>query len=708
MFDAPASKKVQDGDGALGPYSPVHAALQGCCDHSFADLSEIDVGRSDFLAYDINEKNGLLKWLGPVYDPNEARAASRNSSSDSSRGSSGSSWGGSSADSKRKNKKPHEEEEPPRWVVANVLYQGADGMSSSEIPFPEGTIPKYWLRPFGELLLHGKAPRPGSFGVAYVVLANPDGSLMHRLQFGQVLGMKNGRYIFWAPHLGRKANAPGTILLSPARFAPVFVDEETGHMLPKVQWVYDAAKHARVPEPEKASTKTQKSEPRQASVKERLSTNLVDRLKQTADTCHRRSDATGLVKELESTLQSEQKARKAQQTPHKLEASILKQTEEEESARRARAEVLRRQLESTQKLLQNKDPSCAHDIRELLAQEEADRCRHRAARYAMLLGDVALRKTIEREKEWDARRAISTLIASSEENLDQADPVARKRWRQAADGLKGCSVKILAPSERNRALPKSLVRSEMEAASMGHGFSKAAEEKLLRDCTGTTSLKLIKALLQNKGDEHDVHEWEEIKESLSGEKGTRASRSRALHCEQTIDALVRAVRTKGCREVLLEALRKAGVKSNRADSASDLGKLFSLKVKAARKGGRVEALRAFQDSLRDERVHGCLDALDLPDLEEEVVPPVVSDPPGDEEGHPEKALSKEEEAMLKSCDYLDEASEELVDKIMQASSHDAAQRKSALEELLKRLSQTNVPDTLACKAAVETMHASLH
>ena len=706
-FSAPASQKVQDGDAALGPYSPIRAALQRCCDHSFAELSNINASRSDYLAYDIDEKNGLLKWLGPLYDANEERATSRTGSPNSSshgssissshRSSGGSSRGSSSSERKKKTSG----ESSPEWVVADVLHDGSDGKSSKDLTFSDEKLPKYWIRPFGELLLHGKTPHPGAFGVAYVIVANPDGSQRHRMQFGQVLGMKDGRYIFWAPHPGRKENAPGRILIPATRFAPAFVDEKKGQLLPKVKWAYDASKHADVPTSAKTTAKTDKESSRRVSSEARLSEKLVSRLRRAAGTCRVHMDAKELVKELESTLQSEEKQRKALRKPRKSEAAGLQKIMEEESKWRERAGTLRRQLKSTRKLLQNEDPSCAQDLQELLVQEEADRCRHDALD-AVLAEDVALRKTIERGQEWEARRAISSLIASYEEKY-QSDPVAREIVRTWADDLKKCSVKILAPSERDRPLPKSLVRSEMEAATKGHGFSKAAEEKLLKDCKGSKSVRLIKALLQNKGEEHDLDEWNEIRESLAEEKAGRATRFRATQCENTIDALVTSVQTKGCREVLLEALRKVGVRSNRDDSAQDLGKLFSLKVRAAQKGGRVELIRTFQDLMHDEKVAACLDALDLPDL---AIPHIGSSHPSEVHEEPLKAYSKEQEGIIKACASLnDEESEALVDKIMQTSD-DKTRTKIELEELLKRLSQITAPEVAACKASVERMHAA--
>jgi len=699
-FAAPASQKVQDGDAALGPYSPIRATLQRCCDHSFAELSNINASRSDYLAYDIDEKTGLLKWLGPLYDANEDRAASRSGSSNSSsRGSSGGSSGGSSS-SQRKTKAP--EKSSPEWVVADVLHDGNDEKSSKDISFSEEKLPKYWIRPFGELLLHGKTPHPGAFGVAYVVVANPNGSLKHRMQFGQVLGMKDGRYIFWAPHPGRKENVPGRILIPATRFAPAFVDEKKGQLLPKVKWAYDASKHADVPTSAKTTAKTQKESSHRASSETRLSDKLVSRLRRAAGACRKHMDAKELVKELESVLESEEKQRKALRKPRKSGAAGLQKIMEEESKWRERAGTLRRQLKSTRKLLQNKDPACAQDVEELLAQEEADRCRHNALD-AVPAEDVSLRKTIEHGQEWEARRAISSLIASYEQKLDQSDPAARKTLRTWADDLKKCSVKILAPSERDRPLPKSLVRSEMEAATKGHGFSKAAEEKLLKDCKGSESERLIEALLQNKGKEHDVDEWNEIRESLAEEKAGRATRFRAMQCEKTIDALVKSVQTKGCREVLLEALRKAGVRSNRGDSAQDLGKLFSLKVRAAQKGGRVELLRTFQGVMHDEKVPACLDALDLPDL---ATPDIGSSHPSEVHEEPMRAYSKEEEGIIKACASLnDEESEAIVDKIMQTSD-DKIRTKLELEKLSKRLSQIEAPEVAACKASVERMHAA--
>ena len=707
-FAAPASQKVQDGDAALGPYSPIRTTLQRCCDHSFAELSNIKASHSDYLAYDIDEKNGLLKWLGPLYDANEDRAASRSGSSNSSsQGSSNfssqeSSGGSSRGSSSSERKKKTSEKSSPEWVVADVLHDGSDGKSSKDISFSDEKLPKYWIRPFGELLLHGKTPPPGAFGVAYVIVANPDGSLKHRMQFGQVLGMKDGRYIFWAPHPGRKENAPGRILIPATRFAPAFVDEKKGQLLPKVKWAYDASKHADFPTSAKTTTKTQKESSHRASSEARLSEKLVSRMRRAVSTCRTHMDAKELVKELEVTLQSEKKQREALRKPRKSEAAGLQKIMEEESKWRERAGTLRRQLKSTRTLLQNKDPACAQDIQELLAQEEADRCRHDALD-VVLAEDVALRKTIERGQEWEARRAISSLLASYEEKLDQSDPVARETLRTWADDLKKCSVKILAPSERDRPLPKSLVRSEMEAATKGHGFSKAAEEKLLKDCKGSKSERLIKALLQNKGKEHDVDEWDEIRESLAEEKAGRATRIRATQCETTIDALVTSVQTKGCREVLLEALHKAGVRSNRDDSAQDLGKLFSLKVRAAQKGGRVEVLRTFQDVLRDEKVPVCLEALDLPDLD---IPDVGSSHSSEVHEEPLKAYSKEQEGIIKACASLnDEESEALVDQIMQTS-YDKTRTKLELEELLKRLSQITAPEVAACKASVERMHAA--
>jgi hypothetical protein len=671
-----------------------------------ADLSKIDAGHSEYLAYDIDEKTGLLKWLGPLYD------ASRNGSKDSSSSSTDSSSGStdssgrssgkwSTSSSNRKKRSP--EKSSPEWVVADVLHDGGDG---KDIAFAEEELPKYWIRPFGELLLHGKTPLAGTFGVAYVVLSNPDGSLRHRLQFGQVLGVKDGRYIFWAPHPGHKENAPGRILLPATRFAPAFVDAKKGQTLPKVKWAYDAAKDADVPKSEKTSAKkTEKPSSHRASSEETLSEKMVNRFRRAASTCRAHMDAKELVKELKSTLQSEEKQRKALKKPRELDAAALKKITEEESTWRDRAEILRRQMKSTRKMLQNKDPACARDIEELLAQEAADRCRHNALD-AVLAEDVALRKTIERGEEWEARRAISSLIASYEEKLDQSDPSARETLRAWADDLKKCAAKILAPSERDRALPKSLVRGEMEAAAKGHGFSKAAEAKLLKDCKGSKSEKLIKALLQNKGREHDVHEWEEIRESLSEEKAARATRIRAVQCESTIDALVTSVQTKGCREVLLEALRKTGVRSNRDDSAQDLGKLFALKVRAAQKGGRVELLRTFQDVLQDARVPACLDALDLPDLEFPRIDASDASDGSEEHEEPVKTYSKEQEEIIKACASLnDEESETLIDKIIQ-SSDDKAQRKIDLEELLKRLSQITAPEATSCKASVERMNAA--
>ena len=701
-FTTPESQHVQDINGALGRFSPIYDSLQQCCDHANMKVSRVDAKHSDRLAYSFHEKTGLLKWLGPVYDANKSLEEANNQSSNSGSGESSRSSRGKGMSSGRAEQETQAETDAPEWVVADVL-QGRDaGDSLKDVTFAENELPRYWIRPFGELLYRGKTPRAGSFGVAYVVSKTLNGTLAHHLQFGQVLGTEKGRYIFWAPHLGDTMHRPVRVLLSPSRFAPALVDKHLKMMLPKVKWAYDGTKHAEIqtlhPKTVKPTKKTSR-ETTVASTEETLSEKMKVRFARAAKTCQPHMDAEKLIEEMKSKLESERGKRKSLQKSHTIDASTLKSITDNETALRSRIGVIRNQVESTMKLLKNTNPTCSKDIQELLAQEEADRCRHDALD-SIPIDDTAIRETIKRGKEWDARRAIKSLLFSYREKLDHSDPSNREVLREWEDNLKACSAKILAPSERNRPLPKSLVRSEMAAVSEGHGFSKAAEEKLLRDCQGVKSLKLVKALLQNKEHEHDIHEWEEIKQSLSAEKLERATRIGALQCEQTVDALVKSVQTKGCRDVLLEALRKIGTKTNRTDSANDLGELFSLKVVAAQKSGKIETMPSLKEALKNEKLLTCLSDLDLPDID-------GHDSEKSSHQDREEPYSTDHTAFFKSCDHInDEYMETRIALIMQNSHAKKPEEKTALEELLKRLSDlqySEVSKVSTCKAAAEKL-----
>jgi hypothetical protein len=697
VFTTPESLRVQGGDDALGPYSPIRTTLKQCCDHAFVDLSDATARQSEKLAYDIHEKSGLLKWLGPVYDANAARKGSGN------RGSSSSSSGSSIRSSEQyeqdeRRMSDRETGAPEEVVVADMLHN--KGGEMREVTFAEGHYPRYFIRPFGDLLHRGKTPRPKSFGVAYVRVVDTAGFEDHRFQFGQVLGLKNNRYVFWAPHLLDKTNAPGSILLSPGRFAPVFIDEKLGLTFPKVRWAYDETRQAAasvVPKPVKSSSERKEPTTPSKTQEDALSDKMSSRLRRVRATCRSHMDAKELIEDLKSNLKSEQRQRESRRKPSNLDRFALEEIRKKEDAWSARVAILRRQLVSTRELLLTTDSTCSKDIDELLAQEEADRCRHDAVDL-IDPNEVALRKTIERGEEGQARRAIQTFLASHGDMFDRT--LGRNK-------LKECSAKILAPWERERAFPESLVRLEMEAASKGLGFSRAAEAKLLRDCRGSKSMKLIETLLKNKAKrdvehgwrEHDKHDWEQIKENLTREKSARTTRTDALLCEKSIDALLKSARTQACRDVLFEALRKTGVKSDRNASASDLGKLFSLKVRAAREaareGKKTEVLRVFQESLSDERVHGCLDALDLPDLSA----------PHVEEKQVIAPYSQEVEKLLISCEALnDEVSEMIIGKIMQ-SLNEKVLRDAALRELLERLRQLTSREVPSCKAAAERMLA---
>jgi len=691
VFSRPESLKVSGGNGALGPHSPIRTSLQRCCDSSLEDFSKSTPGLSEYLAYDIDKNNGLLEWLGPVYNTNERNDGSSRSSSKSSNSSSNYRY-------LSEGSKQVDEKEATEWAVADILHEE----NKEKITFPNEEPPKYWIRPFGELLFHNKKPQPRSYGVAYVVKREADGSDTHHLQFGQVIKVeKNGRYKFWAPHL--VTNVPGSISLDARRFAPAFVDATTE--VPKVEWGYTEEPtpkpiptpnlHAAKSKKQSSSNATEIKEKSSNTTKEKLSKLMVDRLMRAARTCRSRdgkknTTARNLIKQMESTLESEQGLRKSMRESKGFDASKLKPLLDKESKWQGLVENLRLQLKSVRDLLKDENPRCSQDIQELLAQDEADRCRHNALDY-VLPEDSGIREAIEHGEEPEARRAISTLISSYGRRLDHEDPRLKKVWE---DGLQGCSAKILAPEERNRPLPDSMIKMELEATSMGHGFSKVLEEKLLRDCKGTTSSKLIEAILRNPNKGYNVHEWKEIKESLSSEKKIRATTVKALQCEKSIDTLTRSVLVKGCREVLLEALRKVGFKSTRTESAHDLGKLFSLKVVAAQKAGSVYELRSLQDSLRNEKIHSCLDDLDLKDLAS------GKSTHADPKVHEHTA---EDLMLFQSCEPVSSLEVETsIQKVMQNSGN-IEEKLLELNKLSLILDRIQTTEKKPCKEAVERL-----
>ena len=679
---------MRDVNGALGSFSPLHRSLKSCCAHSFADLSAVEAEHSEKLAYAIHESTGLLKWLGPVFDPNETSAEERRSSSTGS-------------SSRGKNEKPKKGVE--ELVVADMLRTRDTGSALKEVTFSGEKGPRHWIRPFGELLYRGKTPRPGSFGVAYVVSKKPDGSLLHYMQFGQVLETDGrGRYVFWAPHIQDPSRAPSRISLHPSRFAPVLIDEQEGMTLPKVTWAFNGGERTEKNSSKKiASTDSSKKKEETSSKEDALSNDMIRRLIRAAHTCEHRMDAKELLNEVMAALKSESGQRSILHKGSKLNAASLKEISDSAKALKQRMYTIRKQVEATREQLKHEDPTCAKDLQEVLVQEEADRCRHDA--FGQIgQENVALRKTVLHGNEWEARRAIASLIASYGDVLDEEkSPSEKKTLRDWEDYMKRCQVKILAPNERNRALPALLVRAEMEAASGGYGFSKAAEAKLLNDCSQVKSSKIIRSLLRDKKLEHNVHEWEEIKNGLAEEKTSSKTRIHAILCENSIDALVESVRTKGCRELLLEALRKTGSRPDRSDNATDLGKHFSLKVVAVQKSQNLESLRSIKEVLKNSKIHDCLDALHLPDLDLREEDEIKAREEGNDSATT-SPFSPDEAAFLKSCGKIDdEAIELLLPKVLGG---DAAQKKTALQDLLKHLQEVAPSNsTQSCKVATEKL-----
>lgn len=689
VFTTPESKLVRNDNGALGSFSPLHRSLESCCAHTFADLSAVEAEHSEKLAYDIHESTGLLKWLGPVFDPNETSEEERQSSSTGS-------------SSREKNAKPNKAVE--ELVVADMLRTRDAGSALKEVTFPGEKGPRHWIRPFGELLYRGKLPRPGSFGVAYVVSQKNDGSLLHYMQFGQVLETDGrGRYVFWAPRIQDPSRAPVRISLHPSRFAPALIDEKEGMTLPKVTWVFKGGKRTEKKSSKNVtSTKSTIKKEETPSTEEALSDDMIQRLKRAAHTCEDHMDAKELVKEVTAALKSERGKRKILRKGSKLDAASLKEIRDSAEALKQRMYTIRKQVEATREQLKHEDPTCAKDLQEVLVQEEADRCRHDALGQ-IRQENVALRKAVLHGNEWEARRAIASLIASYGDVLDQErSPSAKKTLREWENHMKRCQVKILAPSERNRALPADLVRAEMEAASGGYGFSKAAEAKLLSDCSQVKSSKIIRGLLRDKKLEHDVHEWEEIKNGLAQEKNSSKTRIHAIRCEKNIDTLLESARTKGCRELLLEALRKTGSRPDRSHNATDLGKHFSLKVAAAQKSKNPESLRSIKEVLKNSKIYDCLDALHLPDLDLREEDEIKAREEGKDSATTDP-FSPDEHALLKSCDEIEDV-ELMLPKVLRG---DAAQKKTALQDLLKRLQEVSPPNsTQSCKVAAEKLLAA--
>jgi hypothetical protein len=163
------------------------------------------------------------------------------------------------------------------------------------------------------------------------------------------------------------------------------------------------------------------------------------------------------------------------------------------------------------------------------------------------------------------------------------------------------------------------------------------------------------------------------------------------------------VRTKGCRELLLEALRKTGSRPDRSHNATDLGKYFSLKVAAAQKSKNPESLRSIKEVLKNSKIYDCLDALHLPDLDLHEEDEIKAREEGKDSAT--DPFSPDEHALLKSCDEIEnDVIELMLPKVLRG---DAAQKKTALQDLLKRLQEVSPPNsTQSCKVAAEKLLAA--
>lgn len=597
VFAAPESRAARGPEGALGPHSPIHAALQACCDapHASKRLRALGGSRAAPLAYDFDERTGVLKWLGPLYETaadadviSEAASASRSSRSSRSSDTSASSKRAEAAVRQRKQK---------TLAVANVLP------GERRLRFSEEDPPRHWVLPFGTLVRARKQPNKGDFGVAFVVHQRADGAKEKLLKLGQFVGAQDGRYLFWTPSLSDPSHPPKLLHLTPESFAPALVGD--GHEAPRVAWDY--ARRARQGlGPAKAPTKGGE---RPREVSERLKA----RLDSAARRCEPHMDAARLLRQFHATLRAEAGERRRALARVERGAAQPRELLEKHGGWSARNEKLRRQLAATEDQLRREDSNCAAALREALAQEEADRCRRTAADSYVGAENAALRATIEHGTEAEARRAIASLLAAYEDAAEHAGPEERRTVKRWAAELRRCAAKILAPEERaGQALPQALVARDAAEAKRGRGFSQIAEAQLLARCRQTKAFPLVRALLADKDLEarHDEAEWDEIKQALEQERSSVGGFLAAHRCSEGVDELLRATKLEACRATFSSALRSLGAGGHPTDDAATLGRLFALKLAVRGPGERARARR-------DPEVQACLSYLHLPEAAKE-------------------------------------------------------------------------------------------
>ena len=543
VFTTRPSQEAQSNDGALGVHSPIHTFLQRCCHSAGAfDFRKIK-GKIQLLAYDVDTRTGILKWLGPVYQTenhlssNSSHDSSESSFSDSSESSFSDSSESSSWSSSRKKKPRRARTATVRkaaYRVANVLPGKVDRLWS------EDDLPKYWIQPFGTLLQEKRQPSNGDFGVAFVAHRRRDGSVKKLLMFGQVVGIKDGRYRFLTPNLENPDQLPGEYLLNPQRFAPVYIDPKRSFIIPKVAWSQSV--HEKSPVPKAADKKDEhpavpkaadkKEEhpavPKAADKKEEHPADLTEKLKvrfnRAARKCNTHMEAKHLLEAFRQNLLSVEKKRRDLLEKPEKEKELLNAYQHWNHNR----EVFLRRLAVAKELLSKVEPDCTEAIAEVLAQEESDQCRKWVVDHAIESENAALREVIEHGTEEQARRAIVILLAPYE------DAAAREKNEAWIAAVRHCSAKIKSPLERSAPLPDH----DVEEIKKGQGFGDSTKRMLRERCRKSKVATPLEALLQrNKIDEK---EWEEIIKVLQEEEADLSTFWESHRCRKEVEKLLQA------------------------------------------------------------------------------------------------------------------------------------------------------------------------
>jgi len=744
QFSLPESTQAASHDGALYGGSPLLSSLSSCCNHSFSDftsLSRAPPKKAWWLAYDIDPKNGLVKWLGPVIDPHE-KESSNNSESrrmmmdrdrrrnrdydsrdsewrvrrDSRRDSdydsrdSDSEWrmrrdsrrdsDYDSSDRARRrrwslkhrtgNRKEEdddvgeEEEKPSEFLVVDLLKNRATSEEIQEVTFSE--MPRHFVFPFGYLQSRNKTPEKGSYGIAYVISELPGGKLVHRMQFGMFLeaNADGSVYTFRAPNPAEASRGAVKISIPGNRFAPAVVDASKGLTIPAVTWEKNDSS------PEDASQRKE----RDSLKKVELGTFMKNRLRGAREGCSKHEFALRLINKFQDTFLKYTRVRNSIFSKNKKEIENEKGKELKEEARKIGG--LMKILKAQMKYLSKKvGVTCSRDLKEILEQEKSDRCRLDSIEMTSEYMDSNVRKTILKGSEKEARLAIYSLL-----HVHSKEDYAKRAGPGVLENLRKCASKILAPSERQTLLPHDIRTEDAASKKAGHGFSAASQKKLLQDCHGTSSdnYALIKVLLKDEKarmGQPDRVAWEEMLEKLSDKDKD------SLSCKRSIQDLLRSVHLHSCREVFKKALQKVGPQASHSHSSHVLGQLLSLRIKTLK---RKKEHEADADSVgQDPAVVKCFDNLDIPKPLPSALERDESEPPL---GVMRREKQSEYEALHSACDFNDNILQQHIIEVGRSLGNDNATRTNTLEQMEKYLdSQESSSEMEACKAQVRLLRS---